>query len=183
MTGPGWLRRAVRGAAVAVAFAAGASLVQIPTGAVSAVALRIWTEPSNPLLGEPATIFVATYWYESGSPATSPRPMVLPEFPWDFVADSPAGTRHLVALNRDTSADNQWTGEFMFDEFGKWEVGLDPRNLGTPLDPAAGARRQVLVRNEPLASFDPAAAFIGAAVAGGSALAVLLAVRARRGRT
>jgi hypothetical protein len=185
-------RRYARRLAAALTLAAAACVLLVPTAVMSAVAYRIWTEPPEPVLGQPATILVATYLPDSGVPAGSLEPLVLPEFPWDFVADSPTSERHSVALTRDGIPDNQWSGRFTFDELGEWEIGLDPRHLGRPLDPSLGARSTVNVVREgsPNTSMKPpstgalgrGATFITALAAGASLLGVFLAVLTWRSR-
>ena len=76
---------------------------------------------------------------------TEPQP--LDEFPWTFVADAPAGRRHVIALEPTGSTGNAWRGTFAFDEAGRWEIGLDRSHLGTPVDPSLGAREAVIVRD------------------------------------
>lgn len=122
-------------------------LGEVPS-AMSAVAYRIWTEPATPLVGEPTPIYVATYWPDSSGLSDAPEPMAIAQFPWDFVADSPRGVRHLVELAPVADFGNQWVGRFTFDEVGEWVVGLDPRHLGTPVDPTLGARATVMVGEE-----------------------------------
>jgi hypothetical protein len=185
-------RRYSRRLAAAVSLAAAASVLLVSTAVISAVAYRIWTEPPDPVLGQPATIHVATYLPDSGVPAGSLEPLALPEFPWEFVADSPTGDRHSVALTRDGTPDNQWSGRFTFDELGEWEIGLHVRHLGRPLDPSLGARSTVnVVREEPPnTSTEPpstgalggGAAFNTAIVAGATLLGVFLALLTWRRR-
>ena len=114
--------------------------------ATAAVAYRIWTEPAEPTVGEQVAIHVATYWPESPVPSGGLTPMPLPEFLWEFVADSPAGKRYPVSLQPSDGQSNQWVGRFAFDSPGEWTIGLHPRHLGTPVDPALGARMSVEVR-------------------------------------
>lgn len=116
-----------------------------PVAATAAVSYRISTEPAEPRVGEPVTIHVATFAYVD-PPATPFEPLPLDTFPWTFVAESPSGGREVIVLQRVGSRPNQWTGRFTFDERGRWEVGLDQQHLGTPVDPALGARLTVQVR-------------------------------------
>lgn len=126
----------------------------IPFAAFGAAAYRITTDPSEPRVGEPATIVIGTLVYVD-PPATPSEPLPLDEFLWTFVAESPRGERHEIALTRVDSSANEWTATFVFDETGQWEIGLDRPHLGTPADPSLGARKPVTVRSPddgPLAS-------------------------------
>jgi len=107
----------------------------------------------------------------------------MADFPWDFVADSPTGARHLVALGRVVDSDSEWVGQFTFDEPGEWVVGLDPRHLGAPADPALGARTTIMVgegrAGDDLGGADVDPALLGTLAFAG-AMATLLVVRLRR---
>ena len=108
-----------------------------PVDVTAAVAYRISLEPAAPRVSENVTVTVATLFPASGGgPATEPQP--LDSFPWTFVAESPAGESHEIGLER--RGPNEWSGTFTFYEPGRWEVGLDRRHLGTPVDPSLGAR-------------------------------------------
>jgi hypothetical protein len=128
---------------LAIAFVAG---LGAPLAATAAVSYRITTEPPDPRVGESVTILVATFAYVD-PPATPNEPLALEAFPWTFVAESPTGERRVIALQRDGTSTDRWTGRFTFDEPGHWEIGLDEQHLGAPVDPALGARLPVEVRS------------------------------------
>jgi hypothetical protein len=137
-----------------------------PVAVTAAVSYGITTEPTNPRVGEPVMILVATFAYVD-PPATPTEPLSLEAFPWTFVADSPTGERTVIALQRLGSSPNEWAGTFTFHELGRWEIGLDTRHLATPVDPALGARLSVEVRSgsEPNGVAITLVALIGAAIA------------------
>jgi hypothetical protein len=110
----------------------------------AAVAYRITTDPQNPMAGEPTTVVVRTL-FPAEAPATASEPQPLDDFPWTFVAESPSGRTHEIALERLGASRYEWTATFTFDEIGEWEIGLDKRHLGTPVDPTLGARLTVQV--------------------------------------
>lgn len=155
--------------AASLAFMAFATMT---VSASAAVVYRIEIDPEQPTVGEPTTIVVSTL-FPAVAHGTPPEPQPLDDFPWTFVAESPRSARYEIALERLGSTGFQWTADFMFDEPGNWEIGLDRRHLGTPVDPALGARLPVEVRgpDEPTL---PVTVIV--AVAGVVAGAVLLAV-------
>jgi hypothetical protein len=146
-----------------------AAALSVPAVAAAAVSYRITTEPAEPLVAEPVTILVATFEYVD-PPATPTQPLPLDEFSWTFVADSPSGGRDVIALDRVGSIPNQWAGRFTFDEPGRWEVGLDERHLGIPVDPSLGARIIVEVRDDS----EPNAVALGLLVLAAAAIASLV---------
>src|SRR5262245_37725542 len=123
------LRTASKLAACAALFACALG-VQPVAVTQSAVMYRVWTEPGEPITGQPVAIHIATHWPDSQGQSGSPKPLNLPDFPWSVVADSPAGVRHAITISRVSGSGNEWSGTFSFDEPGQWEVGLDPRHLG-----------------------------------------------------
>ena len=142
------MRGRLRAAKLTTCITLAVVLVGLPSVTLtrSAVMYRIWTEPSEPIVGEPTSMGIATFWPDSQVGSDGPKPLALPDFPWSFVADSPTGISHAIALNRVSGSGNEWSGTFSFDEAGHWEVGLDLRHLGTPVDPGLGARVPVIVR-------------------------------------
>lgn len=80
-----------------------------PLAALSATAYRIATDPAEPRVGEPTTILVSTLVYVD-PPAIPSEPLPLDEFLWTFVAESPKGERHEIALTRVDESTNQWSG-------------------------------------------------------------------------
>jgi hypothetical protein len=121
------------------------ALAATPTNMSAAITYRIAIDPATPHVREPVTIVVATFAYVD-PPATPAEPLPLEEFPWTFVAESPSGAVHEIGLQHAGASPNQWVASFAFDEAGRWEIGLDRRHLGTPIDPALGARLTVEVR-------------------------------------
>lgn len=140
-------------------------LAQTPIPAKAAVSYRIWTEPAAPIVGQATTIYVATVWPASHPPDANSQPMAMAEFPWDFVVDSPGGTRTKIELTHDRVEGNLWSGTFTFSEPGKWVVGLDPRHLGTPVDSTLGARVELDIASSGLGVADPAPGLAIAALA------------------
>jgi hypothetical protein len=137
--------------------------------ASAAVAYRITTDPPSPRAGEPTTVVVRTL-FPAEAPATASEPQPLDDFPWTFVAESPSGRTHQIALERLGSSRHEWIATFTFDETGHWEIGLDKRHLGTPVDPTLGARLSVQVGDP-----DPPMSPITGAVAALSILAIAIA--------
>lgn len=151
-----------------------------PPTAIAAVIYKIQLEPADPGLGEHVSISVATFEADSLTPGASLDPFPLDDFPWTFVADSPSGESVEIPLERDADSRNRWTGAFAFTEEGRWEIGLDKRHLGSPPDPALGARLEVVVGS----GSGPNPIALIAALAVGFPLVVLagLWLRARGGR-
>jgi hypothetical protein len=119
-----------------------------PPASRAAVIYRIDLEPAIPRVGEQVAISVSTFEADSPSPGSELDPFPLEEFLWTFVADSPSGQTVEIPLARDGVSPNRWTGTFVFTEAGRWEVGLDKSHLGTPPDPALGARLEVDVASD-----------------------------------
>lgn len=109
----------------------------------AAVIYKIELEPEAPRIGERVAISVSTFEADSLAPGADLVPFPLDEFPWTFVADSPSGSTVEIALTPDGRPTNRWTGNFVFSEAGRWEIGLDKSHVGTPPDPALGARLEV----------------------------------------
>lgn len=136
--------RALGSVAAGLAIALAGSLGN-PGAVKSAVGYQIVTDPTQPVIGQVATVEVATFWYGSGSSGASPQPLPMADFLWEFVADAPSGMRHVIALTPRAGSGNEWSASFTFDELGEWEIGLHPRHLGSPPDASLGARRKVVV--------------------------------------
>lgn len=134
-------RRSVPGVLIAVT----ASVLTATPAAWSAVGYQIRTEPERPVVGQEALITVSTTVFGTGGDGASPEPFPMPEFPWEFVADAPSGARHTIVLTPAETSQSEWRAKYTFDEVGEWEIGLHPRHLGSPPDPALGARSIVTV--------------------------------------
>ncbi len=119
-----------------------------PPTAIAAVIYKIQLEPADPGVGERVAISVATFEADSLTPGATLDPFPLDNFPWSFVADSPSGESVEISLVRDADSRNRWTGTFVFTEEGRWEIGLDKKHLGSPPDPALGARLDVVVGSD-----------------------------------
>lgn len=146
--------------------------------AIAAVAYRITTDPADPIVGQPTTITVETF-FPASPPAMLTVPQPLDEFPWTFVAEAPDGGRHVIDLVRTDEAGNAWSASFTFDEVGAWEIGLDRSHLGTPIDPSLGARVTVTVRAD---DGSPPIGILVAVVAGLLLAVVVVTARSRSAR-
>lgn len=148
------------------------------SAADAAVIYKIELDPEAPHIGERVAISVSTFEADSLTPGANLDPLPLDEFPWTFVADSPGGITAEIALVPDDRSANRWTGTFVFSEAGRWMVGLDKRHLGTPPDPALGARLEVVVTADDADGQLPL--LVGFVVL--IAIAVVVAIRARAKR-
>ena len=140
----GWLKRRAWVLAIVSVSVVGISLVT-SARVWSAVAYQISTDPREPRVGQEVAIRIGTYLPDSASSGGEAEPLPLDDFPWTFVADSPTGDRFVIPLTRSGELTHEWVGTFVFTEVGRWEIGLDPRHLGTPIDPRLGARREILI--------------------------------------
>lgn len=163
----------------AVLTAVAASVLTAPADAWSAVGYEIRTEPQRPVVGQEALITVSTTVFGTGQNGATPEPFPMPEFPWEFVADAPSGTRHTIALTPVDTSQSEWSATFTFDETGDWEIGLHPRHLVQPPDPALGARTTVTVLSSTSHTLDGSPILLAFAVAAG-VLAILGLIAQRR---
>lgn len=120
----------------------------VPPTADAAVIYKNGSEPAAPRIGEQVVISVATFEADSLRPGAELDPLPLNDFLWTFVAESPGGQSTEIPLTRDGDSGHRWTGTFVFPEAGRWEIGLDKSHLGSPPDPALGARLEVVVGSE-----------------------------------
>jgi hypothetical protein len=157
---------------VRASWIAAAVLLTAAQAAWAAVGYQIRTEPQRPVVGQETLITVATTVFGTGQGGASPEPFPMPEFPWEFVADAPSGTRHTIALSPREKTQSEWLARFAFDEAGDWEIGLHPRHLGSPYDPALGARATVSVLSSATSGLGESVALLAVAGVVG-ALAVL----------
>lgn len=117
-----------------------------PTVTSAAVAFRISIDPTEPRVGQAVTVTVATFM--PGSNAAGEEPLPLEDFPWTFIARSPEGARSVIDLSPIGDSRNKWSGEFVFEEVGRWQIGLDAQHLGITPDPAMGGRMDVVVAED-----------------------------------
>ena len=156
----------------AILVSALAWLLAVTPSAWAAVGYKIRVEPQRPVVGQEAVITVSTTVFGSGGNGASPEPFPMAEFPWEFVADAPSGVRHTIVLTPAGASQSEWNARFTFDESGDWEIGLHPRHLVQPPDPALGARATVTVVSTESDGFDGSLTLVAVAAVG-AVLAIL----------
>lgn len=132
------MRRIARAIGLAVLY--GGLAVQ---SAVAAVEVAVSVSPSEGVVGRPVEVLVRTFIPIGTGDLHLPVPSVpypaasglwnvlypIADYPFDVVANSPAGASMQVALTRDSEDASLWRGSFIPSKSGEWTIVL--RNFPT----------------------------------------------------
>jgi hypothetical protein len=152
--------------------------------AVAAVDVAVAVSPSEGIVGRPVEVLLRTFTPIGVGNLSLPVPSVpypaasglwnvlypIADYPFDVVANSPAGARVQIALARDSQDASLWRGSFVPSSNGEWTIVL--RNFPT-MEP-------IRVRVVDDGSFPPPAMVGVAALLAGLLIGVILGRVTRR---